>query len=245
MSLIVHRRGSFGIIFAVLLVTGGSEQVALDWLVLKFLSISECKDPRRTELSSRPDIDSASSRAYVSRPSAFGHPDLCAEARLDPMLMSWTKIILFLCSRPEPVLSIQLFAIFLFLEVDLTCAFMVPPLSICRPKLLDLQLDCGPEDRDCCWILFDLVVLDKRILCLLGFVLTLHFFTRVFEVNSSFRGATMNCLHASRRHKPLVTTPVSRLSDFFFGIVKNVNTRDYGLLSVWGFLYASLTYYVF
>ena len=67
--------------------TGGSEQVALDWPVLKFLSISECKDPRRTELSSRPDIDSASSRAYVSRPSAFGHPDLCVEARLDPMMM--------------------------------------------------------------------------------------------------------------------------------------------------------------
>ena len=73
LSLIVHRRGTFGIIFVVLLVTGGSEQVALDRLVLKFLSISESKDPRRTEPSSRP----ASSRAYVSRPSAFGHPDLC------------------------------------------------------------------------------------------------------------------------------------------------------------------------
>ena len=112
LSLYVHRRGTLGIIFTVLLVTGGSEQVEFDWLVLKFLSISECKDPRRTEPSSRPDIDSASSRAYVSRSSAFGHPDLCVEARLDPMLMSWTKIILFLCSRPEPVLSIQLLRFF-------------------------------------------------------------------------------------------------------------------------------------
>ena len=62
-------------------------QVALDWPVLKFLSISECENPRHTELSSRPDIDSASSRAYVSRPSAFGHPDFCVEAGLDPMMM--------------------------------------------------------------------------------------------------------------------------------------------------------------
>lgn len=53
LSLIVHRL-TLGIIFAV---TGGSEQGALDRPVLKFLSISECKDPRRTEPSSRPDVD--------------------------------------------------------------------------------------------------------------------------------------------------------------------------------------------
>lgn len=92
MSLIVHRRGTFGIIFAVLLVTGGSEQDSLDRPVFKFLSISECKDPRRTELSSGPDIDSALSRAYVSGPSAFGHPDLCVEDRLDPVMMKLAKI---------------------------------------------------------------------------------------------------------------------------------------------------------
>ena len=98
LSLIVHRRGTLGIIFAVLLVTGGSEQVALDRLVLKFLSISECKDPRRTEPSSRPDIDTASSRVYVSRPSAFGHPDLCVEARLDPMMKLDENYFIFMLS---------------------------------------------------------------------------------------------------------------------------------------------------
>ena len=48
---IVHHRGALGLIFSVLLVTGGSEQVALDRPVLKFLSMSDIGEDLKVKTS--------------------------------------------------------------------------------------------------------------------------------------------------------------------------------------------------